>query len=348
MSIKYYLKYNRSRSIFFSIILLGIFFCILFKLYSENAVTITWNTNAETNLVGYNVYYGNSSRHYDNLFFTTQTTSTVYGINNDLLYYFAVTATNTFGLESGFSAEVIYPEFTNINEIGIFNKKYKTYGSNIYVSAGSYYTNILKSLESFTLVWPSNKTPQFSTNLILWNDLYLTNYNINFKEIYTSEYSQCFFRTRTTIPSPPTNIIFGNTNNGILLDPINGYINLSRFFCETNATFSMVNSRLPADIGKYKFAVYSDSNGNPSNLLSTSLEIINPTNGWNSVNLNSNINLTAGNYYWLAVLSDSVTGKIYYSDTSKTLKWNIHAYGNWPNPIITSGTGLANLCIYLK
>jgi hypothetical protein len=79
----------------------------LLQVLGDQSVTLAWNPNPEPDVSGYIVYYGNASRHYP---YSTNvgnvTTATVYGLNEGLTYYFAVTATNTSGLESDFSNEV--------------------------------------------------------------------------------------------------------------------------------------------------------------------------------------------------------------------------------------------------
>lgn len=75
-------------------------------------VTLAWNaptTNADgtplTNLAGYKVYYGTASGSYTSTINVGKVTS--YTINNlaSGTYYFAVTAYDTVGLESGYSNE---------------------------------------------------------------------------------------------------------------------------------------------------------------------------------------------------------------------------------------------------
>jgi len=56
------------------------------------SVTLAWNANSETNLSGYRLYYGTSSRGYQTNGTTTNTTFTVTNLVNGTTYYFAVTA----------------------------------------------------------------------------------------------------------------------------------------------------------------------------------------------------------------------------------------------------------------
>jgi hypothetical protein len=70
---------------------------------------LVWDPNAETNLAGYKVYSGTVSRQYSSVVNVGNTTQ--YQLTNVVqgtTYFFALTAYNTSGLESGFSAEVSY------------------------------------------------------------------------------------------------------------------------------------------------------------------------------------------------------------------------------------------------
>lgn len=101
-------------------LLLSISFVIVIPLYVivsiTNAyaaqVTLAWDQNTESNLAGYKIYYGNSSRKYTrsvDVKDRTATTCTISDLIEGQTYYFAATAYNTSGSESNYSAEVIYP-----------------------------------------------------------------------------------------------------------------------------------------------------------------------------------------------------------------------------------------------
>ena len=71
------------------------------------SVTLTWNTNGESDLQGYRVYYGTASRNYTTNTDVGKVTSyTVNGLATGAIYYFAITALDTSGNESGYSSEV--------------------------------------------------------------------------------------------------------------------------------------------------------------------------------------------------------------------------------------------------
>ncbi|RJR39528.1 MAG: hypothetical protein C4576_21530 [Desulfobacteraceae bacterium] len=70
-------------------------------------VTLQWEANSETGLAGYKVHYGTHSRIYTNFIDVGRVTRySVTGLQEGATYYFAVTAYNTSGVESGYSNEV--------------------------------------------------------------------------------------------------------------------------------------------------------------------------------------------------------------------------------------------------
>ena len=70
-------------------------------------VALEWDPNKEPDLAGYKVYYGTLSRSYSvSIDVRNVTSHTVTGLQAGVLYFFAVTAHNTSGQESGYSNEV--------------------------------------------------------------------------------------------------------------------------------------------------------------------------------------------------------------------------------------------------
>lgn len=73
------------------------------------SVTLAWNQNPEPNILGYRLHYGTASRNYTtNVDVGNVTNGTISTLNNGTTYFFAATAYNTSGSESGFSNEVIF------------------------------------------------------------------------------------------------------------------------------------------------------------------------------------------------------------------------------------------------
>ncbi|MEN6446896.1 MAG: fibronectin type III domain-containing protein [Syntrophaceae bacterium] len=77
------------------------------QIASAAAVRISWLSNSESDLAGYRVYYGSTSRNYQWYIDAGRTTSTqINNLVNGVTYYFALTAYDTSGNESAFSQEI--------------------------------------------------------------------------------------------------------------------------------------------------------------------------------------------------------------------------------------------------
>ena len=93
-------------------LLIGLFLFPSQGLYAAQ-VTLAWDAETGSSVVGYKVYYGTASRSYQfNIDVGNNTTSAVSNLQTGTTYYFAVTAYNTTGEESGYSAEVSYAATT--------------------------------------------------------------------------------------------------------------------------------------------------------------------------------------------------------------------------------------------
>src|SRR6266550_3488691 len=69
-------------------------------------LTVAWTANTESDLAGYKLYYGTSSHTYQtSIDVGNRTTYIVTGLLTGQTYYFAVTAYNTSGAQSGYSNE---------------------------------------------------------------------------------------------------------------------------------------------------------------------------------------------------------------------------------------------------
>jgi hypothetical protein len=82
---------------------------LITSVQAAGSVTLAWNQSTDSTVVGYKAYYGVASRTYtNNIDVGNATNATISGLVEGATYYFATTAYNTLGLESGFSSEVSY------------------------------------------------------------------------------------------------------------------------------------------------------------------------------------------------------------------------------------------------
>jgi len=72
-------------------------------------VTLTWRPSPNTNVVGYDIYYGVASQTYTKkIDVGNVTNATILGLIPGVTYYFTATAYDSFGNQSGFSDEATY------------------------------------------------------------------------------------------------------------------------------------------------------------------------------------------------------------------------------------------------
>jgi len=95
----------KKRDVF--VVSLVVFLSLVTSLAFAGSATISWQANTEPDLQEYRVYTGTSSRTYGTPNPVGKETSyTVDNLEEGITYYFAVTAVDTSGNESGFSQEV--------------------------------------------------------------------------------------------------------------------------------------------------------------------------------------------------------------------------------------------------
>jgi hypothetical protein len=89
-----------------SVLVLGCILAGRVSSFALQSVTLAWDPSADTNVVGYNIYYGVASRTYTNHIDVGNTlTATVSNLVEGTTYYFAATAYNGLGMESDYSNE---------------------------------------------------------------------------------------------------------------------------------------------------------------------------------------------------------------------------------------------------
>src|SRR6516165_4972693 len=95
------------RSTAVGIVLLGLLSGGVPGVKAAQSLTLAWDSSADTNVVGYRVYYGSTTRSYTNSVDVGNATSaTISGLQDGSTHYFAATAYNNIGLESAYSSEL--------------------------------------------------------------------------------------------------------------------------------------------------------------------------------------------------------------------------------------------------
>jgi hypothetical protein len=85
-------------------------FCTHINVALGNDISLAWDPSPEPEIAGYLLYVGTNSGIYSctNVYAGTHTFATVSNMTPDTVYYFAVTALTTNGMQSDFSSEVVY------------------------------------------------------------------------------------------------------------------------------------------------------------------------------------------------------------------------------------------------
>jgi fibronectin type 3 domain-containing protein len=84
-------------------------FCLIASSSQAANVTLGWDPSTDTDVAGYNVYYGPGTQNYTNMVDAgNSTTCSIFGLVIGATYYFTVTAYNELGLESPPSEEIVY------------------------------------------------------------------------------------------------------------------------------------------------------------------------------------------------------------------------------------------------
>ena len=92
--------------VFFSVLLVALLISVWAR---AEQVTLAWDANTEPDLAGYRVHYGTASGSYTSSVDVHKvTTSSIGTLTAGQTYYFAVTAYNASGNESGYSNQVSY------------------------------------------------------------------------------------------------------------------------------------------------------------------------------------------------------------------------------------------------
>ena len=154
---------------------------------------------------------------------------------------------------------------------------------------------------------------------------------------------------------PPGAAVLGNDGNGTdsrLNDA--AHITGNRFMAPGNLRITELRAKVVAlPAGNFGCAMYSDNNGSPGQLLSSTAPVFGATNGWNTFPLNSALDVVGGNFYWLLLWSDTAVVAALQADPVGTAYVGNYLptdFGTWPDRVslapITSEA--RTYCIYAE
>ena len=107
------------RLLFFALAIHGLL-AFSATLPADQSVNLAWSPSLDTNVVGYNIYYGGVSGNYTNKINAGNGTNvTISGLMAGATYYFAATAYDAQSNESVFSSEISYLVLSNLASVKI-------------------------------------------------------------------------------------------------------------------------------------------------------------------------------------------------------------------------------------
>jgi hypothetical protein len=149
------------------------------------SATLIWNPNTNSNVAGYNVYYGAVSGAYTNMINAgNATNTTISGLVAGATYYFAATTYDSMGGESGYSTEASYTVPTTLSSMQIRAAAAGQFTLTVTGPAGHSY-NILA-------------TQDFKTWTIIGTVTLGTSGSLDFTDTNAAGFSSRFYRTQQT------------------------------------------------------------------------------------------------------------------------------------------------------
>jgi hypothetical protein len=174
---------------------------------TARSVSLAWDADPQPDIAGYKLYYGSATGSYTNdIDVGNVTTTTLSGLVNGVTYYFAATAYDTLGLESGYSGEVNYTvPSTNAPPAILL-----TSPSN----GASYAAPATINLAATVTASGHNITQvQFYNGASLLGAVATTPYNFAWTNVTTGTFSlsaQIIYDAGSTLVSNPANVIVTN------------------------------------------------------------------------------------------------------------------------------------------
>jgi len=155
---------------------------LITSVQAAGSVTLAWNRSSDTNVAGYNIYYGGASGAYTNeISVGNATNATISGLVQGTVYYFAATTYAASGMESPFSSEVSYtvPIPPGV-QLGV--KPTRQFTLTVTGTIGHTY-NI-------------QATQDFKTWTVIGNVTVGVSGSVNFTDTNAASFSRRFYRTR--------------------------------------------------------------------------------------------------------------------------------------------------------
>jgi sulfur relay (sulfurtransferase) complex TusBCD TusD component (DsrE family) len=186
----------------------------------QTSVTLAWDRSAGTNIAGYKIYYGVASRTYSNTNNVSNVTNaTISSLASGTIYYFAATAINTSGSESGYSTEVVYTNPVAIAPTIVLSSP---------VNGASY--TAPATISCAASVTPNGHTitqMQFYNGATLLGTVAAAPYSYSWNSVSAGTYSlsaKAVYDSGSTVASTPANVTVTNVPlpSIVLTAPVNG------------------------------------------------------------------------------------------------------------------------------
>lgn len=142
--------------------------------------------------------------------------------------------------------------------------------------------------------------------------------------------------TPTLAPSPTSSGIFSIGETNVLATDDSGNGNLligQQVALSQSATIQSLGFYVAVVSGRLRLGIYDDASGNPGTLKAQTAEFT-PVTGWNTQNVVTPMQLSAGTY-WLAYLPES-SSLHFRLATSGVARWASYSYGALPTTFSTS------------
>jgi hypothetical protein len=168
-----------SKHIVVELILCGTLFCLFQpRVLATQSVVLSWTPSISSNAVGYRIYSGLASHNYSSFVTIGKTnTTTISGLADGAVYYFAAVSCDGLGDDSPFSNEVVYSVPSAAAKLATLPESASRFSFS--VSGVSGYQYVVQS----------------STNLVNWVSVQTNTSPFIFTNTSTAGSSESFYRT---------------------------------------------------------------------------------------------------------------------------------------------------------